>query len=95
MDARYGNPIAAEGSGAGRTCLLLLLFLLVTATPVGGVFAELPESCVVSGSTNRTCAASSGVALSGPLDSFWRDTGSSTLSGWFRVCLNGLIMIVR
>ena len=40
-------------------------------------------SCVVSGTTNRTCAAVATQSLSSSLDSYWLGVGSGTLAARF------------
>ena len=54
------------------------------------------SSCVVSGTTNRTCAAVLTQPLSRSLDSYWLGTGSGTLATrFFTKQPTGAIIIFR
>lgn len=54
------------------------------------------NSCIYSGSTNRTCQATVERSLSGSLDSFWRDLASAINPKWFyRGPRPGAVIVIR
>ncbi len=85
--------VAKQKGIVGKTGFASVLIAAVMLA--GGAFAALPTTRILSGSTNRVCAASAPLALTGPLDSYWQDTGSDTLQDWFRICFVGFTLMIK
>ena len=63
---------------------MMLVAAFATTLAISSLGDTWPaSSCVVSGSTNRTCSAVSNQPLSTALDSYWLGLGSGTLSKRF------------
>ena len=76
---------------------LLMTFLsaaLFAATAIADGWPA--NSCIVSGSTNRTCQAQATVTMATGLSSYWLGCGSSVLADYFRANEpNGLMLLFR
>ena len=54
------------------------------------------DSCIYSGSTNRTCQATSEHSLSGPFDSLWLSIASAANVGkFYRGPRPGAVIVIR
>ena len=95
MVAKLKKQVGKTGGGKLRTSARFALVLIAAVMLAGGAFAALPTTRILSGSTNRVCAASAPLALTGPLDSYWQDTGSDTLQDWFRICFVGFMLMFK
>lgn len=76
---------------------LMLFAAVATTLAISSLGDTWPaSSCVVSGSTNRTCAAVSTQALLTVLDSYWQGVGKATLETSFSTRKQaGLTVFVR
>lgn len=71
--------------------------LVVSAAALSAMADAWPDdSCVVSGSTNRTCSVVLTQLLTTPLDSYWQDVVSESFENKFLTRgPSGLSVIVR
>lgn len=76
---------------------LLVSVAVAAMLAVGSLGDTWPsDSCVVSGTTNRTCAAVAAQPLSTSLDSYWLGIGSGTLAkSFYTRAATGFILIFK